>query len=447
MNVRILSTALVILLCLIPVYSQESYTPLATMNGRSFTAQDLPPDIGNAWLSLPSTLIKARKELLEMQIESVLMSQEAAKRSLDKEALHEQEIHSKVPDPDEKAIKDLYEKNRAALGSSTLEDVRPQLVRYLRKKPEEKAQKAFIASLRTAAKIQYGKPLTSPKFSLNDVIATVNEEPITYARYKAKNGLILYEYEANVFDQVDTALRMIVDAAVYQIEASGLGIPVNRLIANEITSKLKDFSTEEQLKLENVLRSRLYAKYRVKYFITEPDPYTQFISKDDDPVLGKADAKVTIVVFADYECPACAGVHPLLKKLVAKYPQDVRLVYRDFPLVKVHNHAFEAALAANAASKQGKFFEYTELLYKNQQALDKESLKKYAADTGMDIVRFEADMNSAGAKAEVEKDIAEATRYGVTGTPSIFVNGYKVRNLSMISFEKAVKNAKAGKYR
>jgi len=354
------------------------------------------------------------------------------------------EVYAKVPDPDEKSVKSLYDENRQSIGDIPLAEMRPQLVSYLRLEPEKEAREAYSRSLRSSARIEYVRDVNDDRLSLNDVLVTVNAEPITYAAYKKKNGLPLYEYEANVFDQLDYSLRMIVDSSVYQVESQGLGIQVNQLIAQEITSKMKDFSVAEQERLETALRGRLYKKYRVKFFMSEPKPYVQQISADDDPAMGKSTAKVYVVVFADYECPACAGVHPILKGLVKKYGEDVRLVYRDFPLKKIHANAFPAARAAFAAAKQGKFFEYSELLYENQDALDGDSLAKYAKELGLDIVKFSAAMNSEEAAAEVEKDLADGNEYGVTGTPSIFVNGYKIRTLSIQAFENAIERAIAG---
>ena len=146
-------------------------------------------------------------------------------------------------------------------------------------------------------------------------------------------------------------------------------------------------------------------------------------------------------MFTDYQCPTCASVYPILKKLVDGYGKNVRLVIRDFPLEQIHENAFQAALAANAANAQGKFFEYKEKLYKNQKSLDTESLKKYAVEIGLKVKQFERDLENKRFVGEVRKDIADGKKYGVDGTPSIFVNGYKIRSLSVISFRKAIERA------
>ena len=116
-------------------------------------------------------------------------------------------------------------------------------------------------------------------------------------------------------------------------------------------------------------------------------------------------------------------------------------IVRDFPLETVHENAFQAALAANAANKQGKYFEYIEFLYRNQDALDKESLKKYAAEAGLNLAQFELDFQSETNAAEIRKDIADGKNYGITGTPTIYVNGVKVRHNTFEDFREAIEAA------
>jgi len=146
-------------------------------------------------------------------------------------------------------------------------------------------------------------------------------------------------------------------------------------------------------------------------------------------------------MFTDFQCPACSGTHPVLKQTLATYGDKIHFVVRDFPLENIHKNAFQAALAANAARAQGKFFEYAEILYQNQDALDKASLLKYAAQLGLNAKQFELDFTDARVKAEIQKDQADGRSYGVSGTPTIFVNGVKVQRLSADSFRRAIDRA------
>ena len=126
---------------------------------------------------------------------------------------------------------------------------------------------------------------------------------------------------------------------------------------------------------------------------------------------------------------------------MAQYKEKIRFVVRDFPLETIHANAFQAAQAANAANAQGKFFEYTELLYNNQNSLDNASLKEFAGKLGLDRKKFDADLDSGKYAAEIRKDMADGESYGVRSTPTIFVNGVMVRDFSEEGFKKAIERA------
>lgn len=425
----------------ISISAQKPSETLATANGRSFTVQDLSSQVSEAWVKLPETLANARKELLEQKIEDILLNIETDAQKLSLEQLIKKEVAEKVAAPTEKEIKNIYEINRGQVGNATLEEVRPQIVGFLRQEPEKKAYANYLESLKKKYKIAYGKDVNSKTFTAGDVLATVGDRKITYEEFIKKNGLTLYEYEANVFDTVQNSLEQVVDSALFAAEAQSLEIATSDYIAREVTNKLKTYSDEETEIVQNALRKKLYPKYSVKFFTNEPKPFIQNISIDDDPIIGDKNAPVTVVMFTDFQCPACSTVDPILKSVIAGYGNKVRLVIRDFPLERIHENAFQSALAANAASMQGKFAEYKDLLYKNQDSLDTESLKKYAVNIGLNVKKFETDMADEKAVAEIRKDIAEGNIYGVSGTPSVFVNGYKIRGLSVKSFRKAIDRA------
>ena len=187
----------------------------------------------------------------------------------------------------------------------------------------------------------------------------------------------------------------------------------------------------------------LFAKYEVKILLKEPPVIAQDVSVDDDPSRGPATAPVTVVMFSDFQCPACARTHPVLKSVISEYGDKIRFVVRDFPLESIHENAFTAAMAANAARAQGKYFEYIDLLYRNQSALDAASLKKYAANLGLNAKQFELDLTVERSAAEIRKDHADGNAHGVSGTPAIFVNGVKVHRLSAESFRRSIDRAVA----
>ncbi len=140
------------------------------------------------------------------------------------------------------------------------------------------------------------------------------------------------------------------------------------------------------------------------------------------PTKGPANAPVTIVVFSDFECPACAAAVPLLSEVAAKHPKDVRLVHKYFPLPK-HLRARYAAKAAYAAQKQGKYWEMEKLIFENQTALSDEDLEKYAQKVGLDMVRYRADKDSKEAEEVIEQDIQDGDAAELRHTPFVLING------------------------
>jgi protein-disulfide isomerase len=156
------------------------------------------------------------------------------------------------------------------------------------------------------------------------------------------------------------------------------------------------------------------------------------------PSKGPVDAPITIVEFSDYQCPFCARSEPLVKDALAAYPTQARLVYKHYPLTSMHPQALPAALAAAAAQRQGKFWEMHEKLFANQRALAPEQIKQYARELGLDLPKFEADLQSEEVKAMVQQDIQLAQRVGVRGTPTIFVNGKVLQNRSLEGFKQMI---------
>jgi len=150
---------------------------------------------------------------------------------------------------------------------------------------------------------------------------------------------------------------------------------------------------------------------------------------------GPENAPVTITEFSDYQCPFCARTEPLISDMVKQYPDKVRVVFKHFPLVSIHQYAMPAAKAAIAAQKQGKFWEMHEKLFANQRALGDQQIKQYAQEIGLDMTKFETDMNSPEVQKQIQDDMALATKVGLRGTPTVFVNGKILQNRSLDGFK------------
>ncbi len=146
---------------------------------------------------------------------------------------------------------------------------------------------------------------------------------------------------------------------------------------------------------------------------------------DDDPVLGDKDAPITIVEFSDFQCPFCARAasDALTEFRSSNYFKDgeVNLIYKDFPLKSIHPFAQKAAEAAECADEEGKFWEYHDTLFQNQNALTNDDLKKYASDLGLDTENFNNCLDSGDMTKEVNDDLNAATAAGGRGTPYFVV--------------------------
>jgi len=159
---------------------------------------------------------------------------------------------------------------------------------------------------------------------------------------------------------------------------------------------------------------------------------------------GNPDAAVTLVEYSDLQCPACAGFEPVIAGMLEQYANELRFEFRHFPLPpRMHPHAFQAALAAEAAGQQGKFFEYKYLLYSNQQkwsgaAVPTTFFLQYASELGLDLDLFKTHMRSSVLKDRIQAEFAEGEKVGVTGTPSFFLNGEKMEFESYLEFAQQI---------
>ncbi len=175
------------------------------------------------------------------------------------------------------------------------------------------------------------------------------------------------------------------------------------------------------------------------------------IPNQDSPILGKKDAKITVTIFSDYQCPFCARVDPVLKEIVAdaELSKTVNVTFKQFPL-SFHKDAKPAAKAALAARDVGgdtKFWEMSDLLYKGGKELTVENFSKWASEIGIDVKKFEKTFKDNDAKyEEVIKRDSElgAKEAKVRGTPSIFVNGWELRQRTVDGVKALIKEKNLG---
>ncbi len=154
-----------------------------------------------------------------------------------------------------------------------------------------------------------------------------------------------------------------------------------------------------------------------------PDPQKVYeIEVGNAPVRGSESAKVTIVEWADFQCPFCVRVNPALEQITKEYGDEVRFAFKHLPLA-MHSKARAAHQAAEAAHRQGKFWEMHDQIFASPKDLSPETYLRYAGEIGMDIEKYNSDFSSSSVRKAIDDDLALARKLGVSGTPSFFING------------------------
>ncbi len=144
---------------------------------------------------------------------------------------------------------------------------------------------------------------------------------------------------------------------------------------------------------------------------------------EQDHFQGTANASIVIVEFGDYQCPHCGAAYPIIKEIQETFGDQVKFVFRNFPLAEIHHYARAAAQAAEAAALQGKFWEIHDSIFEQQSHLNNEFLFTLAKQYNLDLEKFKLDVNSKEVISKVEDDFESGIRSGVNGTPTFFING------------------------
>jgi protein-disulfide isomerase len=170
--------------------------------------------------------------------------------------------------------------------------------------------------------------------------------------------------------------------------------------------------------------------------------FIEKINIKDAPFKGPADAPVTIVVFSDFQCPYCSRMVPILEQLHQQYPEKVKIVFKQFPL-RSHRFATKAAQATIAAAEQDKFWPFHDMLFQNYNKLNDEKIEEIRNNLDLDADKFAETMASDAAKDLIAQDLGDGKAAGVRGTPTLFVNGKRLRNKSLAGLRQAVEEALA----
>lgn len=178
------------------------------------------------------------------------------------------------------------------------------------------------------------------------------------------------------------------------------------------------------------------------FFFSKPTPPPLPVSREelvaaDSFSIGNASASAYLVEFSDFQCPGCRAFAPAVNEIVTKHSEKLLFVYRHFPLSQ-HEFAKPAAMAAEAAGEQGKFWEMSKLLFENQDRFSAAPWGGLADELTLDRITFDAALNSSALKEKVDRDETAATRLGLTGTPTFFLNGVRLTVTDPADLKKAV---------
>ena len=449
-------------------------TPLATVNGESITSANIDPKVRQEVEALDARIAEAQRQVLELQINTMLLENEAAKRRMSPRQLYNLEIARKIPEPTAAEIDRFIQDNRDRIDQTDPVAMRGQVVIFLKGEREARLTDEFIKRVRVSNPVVFVALANAKALPPTAVILTVGGRPLTAGTIAERLKPIVYKLQLNTYQLAQQALDQTINDFLLLAEATRRNVPPEEIVRKEITEKLHSpteaeiaqfyadnkarirvglaeasnqiatyLHEQERQRLDEELSARLRAGAKIRVLISAPALPVQVISVDDDPIRGDANAPVTIVEFTDFQCPSCAAMHPILDEVLKSYGNKVRLVVRDFPLA-MHANARKAAEAAAAAHAQGRFFEYTDLLFKRQNALDVPSLKKYASEIGLNRARFDAELDSGKYAAEVKHDIDDGEIYGIDSTPAIFVNGVALRELSVEALRASIDRALAG---
>lgn len=284
------------------------------------------------------------------------------------------------------------------------------------------------------------------------VVASVDGVTIDASELEAAGGARLFTLYTQEYQLRKQLLDDMITKKLLEKEAKARGISVDELTRIEVDGKAAPITQAEAKafydenkgrfgqtpeaealqKIEAGLRQQRIGARRTEYVASLRkaasvkvmlEPPRVKLESLAGPTKGPESAPITIVEYADFQCPYCTRALASLKQVEEKYAGKIRIVFRDFPLSQIHPFAAKAAEAGACANDQGKFWPMHDKLFTNQTKLAVTDLKQHATDLGLDAAAFGACLDSGQHAAEIKKSVEEGQRYGLSGTPSFFING------------------------
>lgn len=457
---------------------------LAVVNDVTISAADIEDQVNAAILRDPDPYLRAyyldpeketkeaRQRALDARISSLLIASEAKKRGKSSDEILQTEINSRIPAPTDQEIKATYDANRDQIGTADLESVRPDLINFIRNQRSQELYAALINRLKMTNAVNKHADVNATNLAPGTVLAAVNGEPLRVETINERTKSYAYKLEMRIYAVRKQVLDRRINDLLIVAESNKRKVGPEEIVRVEISDKIKTpteaevsrfyeenkaniktdlagartsivtyLQQQQQEKLEAALADKLRAGAKVQVFLKEPDPPLLNVSIANGASRGDANAAVTVIEFTDFQCSSCGAMYPLVEDVLKSYGSRVRFVIRNFPLTRAHANAFHAAQAAEAAKAQGKFWEYIDFLFKNQNSLDEDSLKKFATQVGLDRKRFDAELETGKYDAIIRRDMEDGEVYGVEATPAFFINGAVLTDYSADGLRAAIEKA------
>lgn len=445
---------------------------LATVNGQDITRQGLTANQARI-KTLHEEVSDARKKELDLRINSQLLEAAAKKRGTSVNQLLQQEVFAKVPEPTEAEAQTFYSQNKERIPGD-FAAVKAEILNYLRAQRQEDEAKLLADRFRAAAEIKLSGLVVTPPAKEADrarIFATVNGKNITSANIEDGLRSRIFSVQQEVFTLRKAELDQKINDTLLVAEAARRSVSTKDLLAAEVTAKLPMITEADAQKFYDENKSRVKGEFvslkpqiveylqskaksaqeqkfadelrrsaTIRIFLSPPVAPVFTIAIDDQPARGNPNAKVTLVEFTDFQCAACNQGRAVLDLLLSEFGSRVQFVVRDYPLSQ-HENSFGAAEAAEAAREQGKYWEYAALLLRNHAALQPEKLKEYATSLQLDRARFDNALATGKFKDKVERDLHDGLDLGVNATPTWFVNGRKITDLSYAGLKAQIEAA------
>jgi protein-disulfide isomerase len=301
----------------------------------------------------------------------------------------------------------------------------------------------------------------SPGAGGSEIAARIGDRAITVtqleARWREADPPRYHQAQQALYDARRRALDDMVASLLIEEAATAKGLSPDDFVEGEIASRLRPVTDADVVAFHEQNRGRMQGRSAeqaapaIRQLLTQqrmtaarraliaalrdarPElrvmlspPRVEIPVAGSDPSAGPTSALVTIVEFSDFACPFCEQMASTLKQVREKYGDKVAVVWKDFPLTRIHPQAFEAGEAARCAGDQQQYWEYHDLLFSNQRALQSDDLRRYAGQLGLDAARFDDCMAGSRHGDQVRAGMEEGMQLGVSSTPTLYINGRRL---------------------